>query len=128
MLKLNYTDRGPLLEQVAASLDVYATQRAGLAACISEPVYMEIRYATLLLPKTLPGITQLKRMLTMNSTDVTDVIDCDDECVEVGFQGIWIASSDKAEFGTFITALAPESEQLIYQLWQLTQRQPIYFM
>lgn len=128
MLKLNYTDYGLFLEQVTASLEVVATQRVMLAVHVGEPLHLEPSQASFLLPVTLPGISQLKCLLQENVADEIALTSVDEEFVEVSLKGTWIASSANAESGTFITALAPESELLIYDLWRVTQRQTAYFM
>ena len=127
MLKLNYTDYGLFLEQVTASLDTVATQRVMLAVHVGEPLHLEPSRASFLLPVELPGITQLEHSLQKNTADTADVSSVDEEFVEVSLKGTWMAESANAESGTFITALAPESEMLIYELWQATQRQTAYF-
>ncbi len=127
MLKLNYTDSGPYLEPVTASLETIATQRVTLAFGLGEALYIEPGQAALLLPIELPGITQLEDMLKTDFTDTFTVTLADEEFVEVSFKGTWIASGSHAESGTFITALPSESEQLIYQLWQVAQPQTVYF-
>ena len=128
MLKLNYTDYGLFLEQVAASFDAVAIQRVMLAVNVGETLHLEPGRATFLLPVELPGITQLESMLRTNTTDAIALATVDDGFVEVSLKGTWIANSANDESGTFMTALAPESELLIYQLWQVTQRQTAYFM
>lgn len=128
MLKLNYTDYGLFLEQLTASLDAVATQRVMLAVHVGEPLHLQPSQASFLLPVTLPGIRQLEALLRQNAIDEIALTSVDDEFVEVSLKGTWIANSSNAEFGTFITALAPESEMLIYELWQVTQRQTAYFM
>ena len=128
MLKLNYTDYGLFLEQVAASVDVVATQRVMLAVHVGEPLHLEPGRAAFLLPVELPGITQLKSMLQTHATDVIDLAAVDDKFVEVSLKGTWMANSAQAESGTFMTALTPDSEQLIYRLWQVTQGQTLSSM
>nr|WP_250565479.1 alr0857 family protein [Adonisia turfae] len=127
-MKLNYTDYGLFLEQVTASLDAVATQRVMLAVHVGEPLHLEPSRASFLLPVKLPGINQLEYLLRQNVTDVIDLASVDDEFVEVSLKGTWIANSANAESGTFITALTPESEMLIYELWRVTHRQTAYFM
>ncbi|MBT9316985.1 alr0857 family protein [Leptothoe spongobia] len=121
MLKLNYTDYGLFLEQVTASLDVVATQRVMLAVHIGESLHLEPSQASFLLPIELPGINQLECLLRQHAADTIALTSVDDDFVEVSLKGTWMASSANAESGTFITALAPESEMLIYELWQVTQ-------
>ena len=128
MLKLNYTDYGLFLEQVATSLDAVAAQRVMLAVHVGETLHLEPGRAAFLLPVELPGITQLELMLRTNAADEIALAAVDDEFVEISLKGTWIANSANAESGTFITTLAPESEMLIYQLWQVTQRQTAYLM
>lgn len=121
MLKLSYTDYGLFLEQVAASLDTVATQRVMLAVHVGETLHLEASRAAFLLPVKLPGITHLESILETNATDAIALTNVDDDFVEISLKGTWIASSANAESGTFVTTLAPESEQLIYRLWQVTQ-------
>lgn len=128
MLKLNYTDYGLFLEQVTASLDAVATQRVMLAVHVGEPLHLEPSHASFLLPIDLLGIRQFKELLRQNVADAIALASVDDDFVEVSLKGTWIANSVHAESGTFITALAPESELLIYELWRLTQRQTAYSM
>ncbi|MEO1352573.1 MAG: alr0857 family protein [Cyanobacteria bacterium J06635_15] len=126
MLKLNYTDYGLFLEQITASLDAVATQRIMLAVYAGEPLHLEPGRAAFLLQADIPGVAQLKRVLQSDATEAITLTIVDDEFVEVSLKGTWIASTANAEAGTFITALAPDSEILIYQLWQATQRQTAY--
>ncbi|NEQ51659.1 MAG: hypothetical protein F6K11_16220 [Leptolyngbya sp. SIO3F4] len=129
MLKLNYTDYGLFLEQVAASLDAVAAQRVMLAVHVGETLHLEPGRAAFLLPIELPGITQLQSMLQASTTeDAIALTNVDDEFVEVSLKGTWVAQNANAESGTFMTALAPESERLIFKLWQVTQRQTAYFI
>lgn len=128
MLKLNYTDIGLFIEQVIASLDAIAAQRVMLAVRVGEPLYLEPGQATFLLPVTSPGIEQLMSLLEANDSDTITLATVDDEYVEVSLKGTWMAESANAESGTFMAALAPESEQLIFQMWQVTQPQTVYYV
>lgn len=127
MLKLSYTDSGLFLEPVTNSLEGIKKQRATLAICIGEAFHMEHSQASLLLPIELPGVTQLEGMLETDSTDTITVTPADEEFVEVSIKGTWITSGSNDESGTFIADLPSESEQLIYQLWRVTQPQAAYF-
>lgn len=126
MLKLNYTDYGLFLERVAVSLDAVATQRVMLAVYTGEPLHLEPGRAAFLLSASIPGVARLIRMLHRGTTDSVTLTTVDVDFVEVSLKGSWIASSANAEAGTFITALTPEHETLIDQLWQMTQHQTIY--
>lgn len=123
MLKLNYNDYGLFLEQVAASMDAIATQRVMLAVYAGETLHIEPGRAAFLLPANTAGVVQLERVLQTHTTGAITLSAVDDDCVEVSLKGTWIASSAQAEAGTFITTLTPESEALVYRLWQATQRE-----
>ncbi len=121
MLKLNYTDYGLFLEQVTASFDAVAAQRVMLAVNVGETLHLEPGRAAFLLPVALPEINQLASMVKVNTSDAIALNNVDDEYIEVSLKGTWMAKSPNAESGTFMTALAPESEQLIFRMWQVTQ-------
>lgn len=121
MLKLNYNDYGLFLEQVSASIDAIATQRVMLAVYAGETLHIEPSRAAFLLPAHISGVAQLKRVLQTETKTFITLTRVDDEFLEVSLKGTWIASSAQAEAGTFITVLTPESEELVYQLWQATQ-------
>jgi len=123
MLKLNYNDYGLFLERVTASLDAIATQRVMLAVYAGETLHLEPGRAAFLVSANANGVSQLKTVLQGDTTKTVTLTNVDDEFVEVSLKGTWIANSANAEAGTFISALAPVSEALIYQLWQVTQRQ-----
>lgn len=126
MLKLNYNDYGLFLEQVTASLDAIATQRVMLAVQAGETLHLEPGRAAFLVSAKATGISQLENVLQRDATKIVTVTDVDDEFVEVSLKGTWIANSANAEVGTFITALTPISETLVYHLWQTTQSQTVH--
>ncbi|MEO0350795.1 MAG: alr0857 family protein [Cyanobacteria bacterium P01_A01_bin.15] len=129
MLKLNYTDDGPFLEQVlATSVDAIAAQRVSLAVHVGEPLHVGPSRASFLLSEDLPGLEHLKQMLQKNTTGDILLTKADENFVEISLKGTWIAGSANAESGTFITALTAESERLIYRLWQVAGREAIYFI
>ena len=126
MLKLNYNDYGLFLERVTASLDALATQRVMLAVYAGETLHLEPGRAAFLVPAEAVGVGQLENVLQTDTTQAMTVTHVDDEFVEVSLKGTWIADSANAESGTFITALTPVVEALIYQLWRVTQRQTAF--
>ena len=126
MLKLNYNDYGLFLERVTASLDAIATQRVMLAVYAGETLHLEPGRAAFLVSAEATGVDQLENVLQANTTQTITLTYVDDEFVEVSLKGTWIANSANAEAGTFITALTPVVEVLIYQLWQVTQRQTAF--
>ena len=126
MLKLNYNDCGLLLERVSASLDAIATQRVMLAVYAGETLHMEPGRAAFLVAVDTIGFIQLEDVLQNDAIQAVTLSGVDSEFVEVSLKGTWIASSADAEAGTFITALTPACESLIYQVWQENSRQTVY--
>ncbi|MEO0645633.1 MAG: alr0857 family protein [Cyanobacteria bacterium J06650_10] len=126
MLKLNYNEYGLFLERVSASLDAIATQRVMLAVYSGETLHMEPGRAAFLVSVDATGVDQLESVLQNDATQTVTLANVDSEFVEVSLKGTWIANSADAEAGTFIAALAPICESLIYQLWQATARQTVY--
>lgn len=123
MLKLNYNDYGLFLEQVNASVDAIATQRVMLAVQAGETLHIEPGRAAFLIPSDATGVVRLKEMVESYATGTIAVNMVDSGFVEVSLEGTWIASNAQAEAGTFVTAIAPESEKIVYQLWQATQQE-----
>lgn len=128
MLKLNCTDDGLFLEQITASFDAAVIQQVMLAVHMGKTLHLASTRATVLLSGEMPGIRHLESMLEANAADAITLTNIDDEFVEVNLQGTWIAKDANAESGTFMAVLTPESERLIYWLWQVTQRQTTYSM
>lgn len=45
----------------------------------------------------------------------------DEEFVEVGLSGSWIAESKEAHEGMFLTIMSDRTEFLLYKLWQMSE-------
>ena len=94
-----------------------------LAVYTGETLHLEPGRAAFLVSAKATGVDQLESVLQADTTQTMLLTYVDDEFVEVSLKGTWIANSANADAGTFITALTPVIEALIYQLWQVTQRQ-----
>jgi hypothetical protein len=120
MLKLTYTDAGLHMERVATALEKLVTQRVVLALRLGQALHIEPSRAAFLLPANAPGLNQLRLTIRMEKSHVTVTL-VDDQFVEVSVQGNWIATSDEAHEGMFITAFSEGTEFLVYKLWESTQ-------
>ena len=107
-------------------MDAIATQRVMLAVYTGKTLHLEPGRAAFLVSAEATGVDQLESVLQKDTTQTMTLTHVDDEFVEVSLKGTWIADSANAEAGIFITALAPTTETLIYQLWQVTQRQTAF--
>jgi len=123
MLKLNYNDYGLFLEQIAMSVDAFAAGRVMLAMSAGETLHIEPGRAAFLLSADTVGVVQLERILQESVTDAAALSVVDKGFVEVSLRGSWIASSAQAESGVFVATLIPKGEDLVYQLWQTTQKE-----
>lgn len=135
MLKLTYTEFGLHLERVTTSLETLVAQRVVLALRLGCTLHVESSRAAFLISAHAPGLATLERMVqsfgasheslkeSQHSTLTLALVD--DEFVEVGLQGCWIADSADADEGMFVTALEERVEFFIYELWQVTQAEAV---
>jgi hypothetical protein len=54
-------------------------------------------------------------------TSSVTLIAVDEEFVEVGLSGSWIAEDKDAHEGMFLTVMSDRNEFLIYKLWQMSE-------
>jgi hypothetical protein len=120
MLKLTYTDAGLHMEKVTVALEKLVTQRVVLALRLGQALHIEPSRAAFLLPADAPGLNQLRLTIRMEKSRVS-VMQVDAQFVEVSVSGNWIAASDEAHEGMFITAFSDRTELLVYKLWESTQ-------
>jgi hypothetical protein len=122
MLKLNCTENELFMEHITGSaLEIVVAQRVMLAIRSGQPLHVEPGQASFLLPAEANGLAQLDHPGI--SIDPVDA-----EFVEVTVPGTWLAERTDAEEGVFMMAFSdsretyvPNTEALIYQLWQSSQ-------
>jgi hypothetical protein len=54
-------------------------------------------------------------------TSAATLIAVDEEFVEVGLSGSWIAEDKDAHEGMFLAVMSDRTELLIYKLWQMSE-------
>ena len=128
MLKLNYTNCGLYLEQVAAPLEIAIAQRVMLAISTGQTLCVEPGRASFLLSVDIPGLSGLRLLLDTEHLEreqegAIAISAVESDYVEVCLQGTWIAPNAAAEEGALMAALHPETEATLYQLWQVSQFQ-----
>ena len=123
MLKLTYIEDGLNLERMTASLDVLIAQRVLLALRAGQTLYIEPSQAAFLLPATAPGLAHLEGALKLDRSQSITVSAVDDAFVEISLQGSWLAATQDAHEGMFLTLFSDRAELLVYKLWQTTQPQ-----
>jgi hypothetical protein len=129
MLKLKYTDVGLFMERTMTNPELLIAQRVLLAMRLGQMLYIKPGCASFLLPADIPELKVLEMALQREYGSAVTLIVVDEEFVEVGLSGSWIAEDKNAHEGMFLTvmsdslseALRERTEFLIYKLWQLSE-------
>lgn len=118
MLKLNYTEVGLYMERTMTAPELLIAQRVVLAMRLGQSLHVEPGRASFLLPADTPELEGLEMALQGECSSSVTLIPVDEEFVEVGLSGSWIAEDRDANEGMFLTAMSARTEFLIYKLWQ----------
>jgi hypothetical protein len=130
MLKLNYTDVGLYMERTMTNPELLIAQRVLLAMRLGRllqrgncfaPLHVEPGRASFLLPADIPQLKVLEMALHQDYGSVVTLIAVDEEFVEVGLSGSWIAEDKDAHEGMFLTVMSDRTEFLTYKLWQMSE-------
>lgn len=123
MLKVTYTESGLHLEHLTQSLEEWIARRVVLALRTNQRLIIEHSTASILLSAGLNELAVLETAAHRETIDNIKLSACDNEHVEVSLEGIWVTSSSDEAEGIFIAILAPKTEQILFHLWQLSQRE-----
>ncbi|MGG6295590.1 alr0857 family protein [Leptolyngbya sp. AN02str] len=121
MLKLNYTDVGLYMEQTMTNPELLIAQRVLLAMRLGQMLHVEPGRASFLLPADLPELKELEMTLQREYDAAATLMAVDEEFVEVGLSGSWIAEDKDAHEGMFLAVMSERIEFLIYKLWQMSE-------
>jgi hypothetical protein len=130
MLKLNYTDVGLYMERTITNPELLIAQRVLLAMRLGQTLHIEPGRASFLLPADIPELKALGMALHQEYGTAVTLIAVDEEFVEVGISGSWIAEDKDAHEGMFLAVMSvyPEggtashrTEFLIYKLWRMSE-------
>jgi hypothetical protein len=121
MLKLTYIENGFNLELLAQSLEDWVSVRVLLAVRSATPIYVEPMTASFLLPIDVPYLADLQALAQRETPEVIEIDLCDEDCVEVGLNGTWIAENPHSEEGVFVTAMSYSVEFFLFKVWQEAQ-------
>ncbi|NJL37274.1 MAG: hypothetical protein HC840_29440 [Leptolyngbyaceae cyanobacterium RM2_2_4] len=130
MLKLNYTDVGLFMERTMTNPELLIAQRVLLAMRLGRlprrgncfaPLHIQPSRASFLLPADIPELKVLEIALQREYGSAVSLIAVDEEFVEVGLSGSWIAEDKDAHEGMFLTVMSDRIEFLIYKLWQMSE-------
>jgi len=121
MLKLNYTDVGLFMERTMTNPELLIAQRVLLAMRLGRSLHIEPGRASFLLPADIPQLKVLEIALQREYGSVVTLIAVDEEFVEVGLSGSWIAEAKDAHEGRFLAMMSDQIERFIYKLWQMSE-------
>jgi len=121
MLKLNYTDVGLFMERTMTNPELLIAQRVLLAMRLGRSLHVELGRASFLLPADIPELKVLEMALNREYGSVITLTAVDEEFVEVGLSGSWIAEDKDAHEGMFLAVMSDRNEFLIYKLWQMSE-------
>lgn len=121
MLKLNYTDVGLYMERTMTNPELLIAQRVLLAMRLGQTLHVEPGRASFLLPADIPELEVLETSLHREYGSVVTLIAVDEEFVEVGLSGSWIAEDKDAHEGMFLAVMSDRTEFLTYRLWQMSE-------
>jgi len=121
MLKLNYTDVGLFMERTMTNPELLIAQRVLLAMRLGRSLHIEPGRASFLLPADIPQLKVLEIALQREYGSVVTLIAVDEEYVEVGISGSWIAEDKDAHEGMFLAMMSDQIERFIYKLWQMSE-------
>ena len=121
MLKLNYTDVGLSMERTMTNPELLIAQRVLLTMRLGRSLHVEPGRASFLLPADIPRLKVLDMALHQEYGSVVTLIGVDEEFVEVGLSGSWIAEDKDAHEGMFLTVMSDRTEFLIHKLWQMSE-------
>jgi hypothetical protein len=121
MLKLNYTDVGLYMERTMTNPELLIAQRVLLAMRLGRSLHIEPSRASFLLPADIPQLQVLEIDLQREYGSAVTLVAVDQEFVEVGLSGSWIAEDKDAHEGMFLAVMSNPTEFLIYKLWQMSE-------
>ncbi len=121
MLKLNYTDVGLYMERTMTNPELLIAQRVLLAMRLGRSLHIEPGRASFLLPADIPQLKVLEMALQREYGSAVTLSAVDQEFVEVGISGSWIAEDKDAHEGMFLAVMSDRIERFIYKLWLMSE-------
>lgn len=117
MLKITYLENGIYLEHLKESIDVWKAKRILLNLSAGISIHTESTIANIVLLIN-PEINSLVKLA---EDQPIELMPCDEDYLEVGLLGTWLAQSKESEEGVFVCELNPKIELCLYRLWEASQ-------
>lgn len=120
MLKITYLEDGINLEHLEESIEVWKADRILVNLRAGVCIYVESSIANIVLSIN-SEIHSLNNLIGLAEHQPIELVPCDEDYLEVGLLGTWIAQGKDSEEGVFVCELNPEIEYCLHRLWQESQ-------
>lgn len=117
MLKITYLEDEINLEYLEEAVEVWKANRILVNLRAGVCIYFESSIANIVLSIS----SETKNLVKLAENQPIELIPCDDNYLEVGLIGTWLAQTKNSEEGVFVCELNPEIEYSLYTLWQASQ-------
>lgn len=117
MLKITYLEDGINLEYLAESVEVWKANRILVNLHAGVCIYVESSIANIVVSIN----SEIHSLVKLAENQPIELIPCDEDYLEVGLIGTWLAQTKNSEEGIFVCELNHEIEYSLYKLWQASQ-------
>jgi hypothetical protein len=117
MLKITYLEDGINLEYLEESVEVWKADRILVNLRAGVCIYVESSIANIVLSIN----SGTHNLVKLAENQPIELIPCDEDYLEVGLIGTWLARTKNSEEGVFVCELNQEIEYSLYSLWQASQ-------
>ena len=117
MLKITYLEDGINLEYLEESVEVWKADRILVNLRAGVCIYVESSIANIVLSIN----SETHNLVKLAENQPIELIPCDEDYLEVGLIGTWLAQTKNSEEGVFVCELNQEIEYSLYSLWQASQ-------
>lgn len=117
MLKITYLEDGINLEYLEEAVEVWKANRILVNLRAGVCIYFESSIANIVLSIS----AETNNLIKLAENQPIELIPCDDNYLEVGLIGTWLAQTKNSEEGVFVCELNHEIEYSLYRLWQASQ-------
>jgi hypothetical protein len=117
MLKITYLEDGINLEYLEESVEVWKANRILVNLRAGVCIYVESSIANIVLSIS----SGTHNLVKLAENQPIELIPCDENYLEVGLIGTWLAQTKNSEEGVFVCEFNHEIEYSLYCLWQVSQ-------
>jgi hypothetical protein len=117
MLKITYLEDEINLEYLEEAVEVWKANRILVNLRAGVCIYVESSIANIVLSIN----SGTNNLIKLAENQPIELIPCDDDYLEVGLIGTWLAQTENSEEGVFVCELNHEIEYSLYRLWQASQ-------